>query len=122
MPRMQTSIAGSTWCVCGRPKGGVAIQAQQAETLMDYAFLSQPGVGLFTMLIIGLLAGWIAEKVTSSDHGLLMNLIVGIAGAFIGGKLAEVMAIPVFGFWRTLGAAAVGAIILLFVVRLVRRQ
>ena len=89
---------------------------------MDYAFLSQPGVGLFTMLIIGLLAGWIGEKVTSSDHGLFMNLIVGIAGAFIGGKLAEVMEIPVFGFWRTLLAAAVGAIILLFVVRAVRRQ
>ena len=51
-----------------------------------------------------------------------MNLIVGIAGAFIGGKLAEVVEIPVFGFWRTLLAAAVGAIILLFVVRAVRRQ
>ena len=89
---------------------------------MDYAFLSQPGMGLFMMLIIGLLTGWIAEKVTSSDHGLFMNLIVGIAGAFIGGKLAEVMEIPVFGFWRTLLAAAVGATILLFVVRAFRRR
>jgi uncharacterized membrane protein YeaQ/YmgE (transglycosylase-associated protein family) len=89
---------------------------------MDYAFLSQPGVGFFTMLIIGLLAGWIAEKVTSSDHGLLTNLVVGLAGAFIGGKLAEVLEIPVFGFWRTLFAAAVGAILLLFVWRAIRRQ
>jgi uncharacterized membrane protein YeaQ/YmgE (transglycosylase-associated protein family) len=122
MPGVQTCFAGRVWRICGRDRGGVAIQAQQAEELMDYAFLSQPGVGLFTMLIIGLLAGWIAEKVTSSDHGLFMNLIVGIAGAFIGGKLAEVMEIPVFGFWRTLVAAAVGAIILLFIVRAVRRQ
>jgi uncharacterized membrane protein YeaQ/YmgE (transglycosylase-associated protein family) len=122
MPRVQTSIAGRTVRVCGRAAGGVAIQVQQAEESMDYAFLSQPGVGLFTMLIIGLIAGWIAEKVTSSDHGLIMNLIVGIAGAFIGGKLAEVLEIPVFGFWRTLGAAAVGAIILLFIVRAVRRR
>ena len=122
MPRTQASVAGRIWRVCGGPKGGVAIQSQQAETLMDYAFLSQPGMGLFMMLIIGLLAGWIAEKVTSSDHGLFMNLIVGIAGAFIGGKLAEVMEIPVFGFWRTLLAAAVGATILLFVVRAFRRR
>jgi uncharacterized membrane protein YeaQ/YmgE (transglycosylase-associated protein family) len=89
---------------------------------MEYAALNQPGVGLFTMLIIGLLAGWIAEKVTSSDHGLITNLIVGIAGAFVGGKLAEVLEIPVFGFWRTLGAAAIGAVLLLFVWRAIRRR
>ena len=34
-----------------------------------------PGVGFFGMLIIGILAGYIAEKVTSSDHGLLTNLL-----------------------------------------------
>jgi uncharacterized membrane protein YeaQ/YmgE (transglycosylase-associated protein family) len=89
---------------------------------MDYAFLSQPGVGFFTMLIIGLIAGWIAERVTSHDHGLLTNLVVGLAGAFIGGKLAEVLEIPVFGFWRTLFAAAIGAILLLFVWRVIRRR
>lgn len=86
----------------------------------QYGFLAQPGVGFFTMLIIGLLAGWIAEKVTSSDHGLLTNLIVGLAGAFIGGKLAEVLSIPIFGFLRTLVAAAIGAILLLWIWRAVR--
>jgi len=89
---------------------------------MDYAFLSQPGVGFFTMLLIGLIAGWIAERVTSSDHGLLTNLVVGLAGAFIGGKLAEVLEVPVFGFWRTLLAAAIGAVLLLFVWRAIRRR
>ena len=88
----------------------------------QYAFLAQPGVGFFTMLIIGLLAGWIAEKATSSDHGLLTNLVVGLAGAFIGGKLAEVLEISVFGFWRTLVAAAIGAILLLVAWRAIRRQ
>ena len=88
----------------------------------QYAVLNEPGVGLFTMLIIGLIAGWIAERVTSHDHGLLTNLIVGIAGAFVGGKIAEVLEIPVFGFWRTLFAAAIGAIILLFIWRAIRRR
>jgi len=86
----------------------------------QFAALGQPGVGFFTMLLIGLLAGWIAEKVTASDHGLLTNLLVGIAGAFVGGKLAEVLEIPVFGFFRTLVAAAVGAILLLWIWRAVR--
>lgn len=87
-----------------------------------YAFLSQPGVGLLTMLIIGLIAGWIAEKVTSSDHGLITNLLVGIAGAFVGGKLAEVLEVQVFGFWRTLAAASIGAVLLLWVWRMLRRR
>lgn len=82
-----------------------------------YAALNQPGVGLFAMIVIGILAGWIAEKITQSDHGLLTNLIVGIAGAFVGGKIAEVLEIPVFGFFRTLIAATIGAVLLLWLWR-----
>ena len=82
--------------------------------------LGQPSVGLLAMLIIGALAGWIAEKITKSDHGIFTNILVGIAGAFIGGKLAEVLQVPVFGFWRTLIAAVIGAVILLFIWRAFR--
>lgn len=86
------------------------------------AFLGNPSVGLFSMLLIGILAGWIAEKVTSSDHGILTNMLVGIAGAFVGGKLAEVLQIPVFGFFRTLIAASAGAIVLLWVWRMIHQN
>jgi len=72
------------------------------------------------MLIIGALAGWIAERITKSDHGILTNIVVGIAGAFVGGKLAEVLQIPIFGFWRTLVAAIVGASLLIILWRMVR--
>ena len=84
------------------------------------AFLAQPGVGFFALLIIGVLAGWIAEKVTASDHGLLTNLLVGIAGAFVGAKLAEVLNVPILGFWRTLVAATIGAILVLWLWRALR--
>ncbi|WP_454916689.1 GlsB/YeaQ/YmgE family stress response membrane protein [Xanthobacter sediminis] len=87
-----------------------------------YAFLNQPGVGFFSMLLIGLIAGWVAERVTDSDHGLLVNLLVGILGAFVGGWLAGQFAIPVFGFFRTLVAAIVGAILLLWVWRAIRSR
>jgi uncharacterized membrane protein YeaQ/YmgE (transglycosylase-associated protein family) len=92
------------------------------QAMEQYAVLNEPGVGFFTMLIIGLIAGWIAERVTSHDHGLLTNLIVGLAGAFIGGKLAEVLEVPIFGFWRTLAAASIGAVLLLWVWRMIRRR
>jgi len=87
-----------------------------------YAFLNQPGVGFFSMLIIGVIAGWVAERVTDSNHGLLVNLVVGILGAFLGGWLAGLLEIPVFGFFRTLIAAIVGAIILLWGWRAIRSR
>jgi len=84
--------------------------------------LSNPGVGFFTLLLIGAIAGWIAEKITESDHGIFTNILIGICGAFVGGKLAEVLQIQVFGFWRTLISAAIGAVILLLVWRAIHRQ
>lgn len=84
------------------------------------AFFSQPGVSFFTMILIGAIAGWIAERVTSSDHGIFTNILVGIAGSFVGAKLAEIAQVPVFGFWRTLISAAIGAVILLFAWRTIR--
>ncbi len=86
----------------------------------SYAALGHPGVGFLAMLLIGFLAGYIAERVTESDHGVITNILVGIAGAFVGGRLAEVLDIPVFGFFRTLFAATAGAIIILWVWRRLR--
>ena len=81
------------------------------------SFMGNPSVGFFTMILIGAIAGWIAERVTASDHGIFTNILVGIAGAFVGVKLAELGQIDVFGFFRTLIAATVGAIIILFIWR-----
>ena len=79
--------------------------------------MSMPGVGFFGMLIIGIFAGWIAEKVTASDHGLLTNLLVGIAGSFVGGSLAGLLNIHYAGWIGNLIVAAIGAVILLWVWR-----
>ncbi|MGC1181155.1 MAG: GlsB/YeaQ/YmgE family stress response membrane protein [Methyloceanibacter sp.] len=80
-----------------------------------------PGVGFFGMLIIGILAGYIAEKVTSSDHGLLTNLLVGIAGSFVGGALANLLNIQFYGWLGNLIVASVGAVIVLWVWRSLRK-
>jgi uncharacterized membrane protein YeaQ/YmgE (transglycosylase-associated protein family) len=81
------------------------------------ALLSMPGVGFLGMLIVGILAGWIAEKVTASDHGLLTNLLVGIAGSFLGGSLASLMNLQFEGWLGNLLVAAVGAVLVLWVWR-----
>jgi uncharacterized membrane protein YeaQ/YmgE (transglycosylase-associated protein family) len=87
---------------------------------MDDFATGTPGMGFFAMLFIGFLAGWIAEKITASDHGIVTNILVGIAGSFVGGKLAELVNTPVYGFMRTLIAASIGAVLVLWAWRQVR--
>jgi uncharacterized membrane protein YeaQ/YmgE (transglycosylase-associated protein family) len=84
-----------------------------------HGLLSMPGVGFLGMLIIGILAGWVAEKITSSDHGILTNLLVGIAGSFVGGSLASLLNIELYGWLGNLLVASVGAILLLWFWRAV---
>lgn len=85
-------------------------------------FFAQPGVGFFAMILIGAIAGWIAERVTRSDHGIFTNILIGVAGAFVGAKLAEIAQVPVFGFVRTLISATIGAVLILVAWRtLVKR-
>ena len=79
------------------------------------ALLGNPSVGFLEMLLIGAITGWIAEKITQSNHSIFTNILVGIAGAFVVGVLASILNIPVFGFFRTLVAATIGAILILFV-------
>ena len=84
----------------------------------QYGILGHPGVGFFTMVLIGAIAGWIAERVTNSNHGLLTNIIVGVAGAFIGSKGAEILNVRLTGgFFNTLIVATLGAIALLYAWR-----
>jgi uncharacterized membrane protein YeaQ/YmgE (transglycosylase-associated protein family) len=83
------------------------------------------GVGWIGTLIIGALAGWIAEKVMKANHGLLMNIVIGIIGSYIGAFIANALGIrmgEIFQGWflGNLIVAAVGAIVLLWVLRRVR--
>ncbi|MGE0037972.1 MAG: GlsB/YeaQ/YmgE family stress response membrane protein [Xanthobacteraceae bacterium] len=86
------------------------------------AFFGNPGVGFLSMLVIGAIAGWIAEKATEANHNIFTNILVGIAGSFVGGVLANVLNIEVFGFFRTLIAATIGAILILFIWHRVRQR
>lgn len=82
------------------------------------------GVGLIGTIIIGILAGWIAERVMQRSHGLIINLIVGLIGSFIGKYLADnVFQMYVAPGWiGSLIVSSVGAIILLFILSLFRRS
>jgi uncharacterized membrane protein YeaQ/YmgE (transglycosylase-associated protein family) len=82
------------------------------------------GLGIIGWIVIGILAGWLAEQVMGRSHGLLTNLIVGVVGALLGGFIAgSLLGIPVGGFnLVTLLVAFLGACVLLFLVGLVKRR
>jgi len=74
------------------------------------------GLGWFAFLIVGLLAGWIAEKVMDRNHGLLKNLIVGVIGAYLGAWLFSLVGLGTpASFIGALVVAVIGAIVLLWV-------
>ena len=72
--------------------------------------LGMAGVGFFGMLLIGFLAGWIAERTMNRDHGVLTNILVGIAGSFVGGTAASLLGFQWYGFIGNLVVASLGAI------------
>ena len=80
------------------------------------------GVGFFWTIIIGILAGWIASRTLGRRHGLIINLVVGLIGSWIGWILATTFnIIPEPGIVGSLVVSTVGAIVLLFLLGLFRR-
>jgi uncharacterized membrane protein YeaQ/YmgE (transglycosylase-associated protein family) len=77
-------------------------------------------VSIIAAIVIGILAGWIAEKIMGREHGLLTNLAVGLVGAFLGAFVANLLGVGFAGFWGSLAVSTVGAILLLAIVGMFR--
>ncbi|MAD73257.1 MAG: GlsB/YeaQ/YmgE family stress response membrane protein [Rheinheimera sp.] len=80
-------------------------------------------MNFIAFLIIGALAGWIAGNIMKGKgFGLLGNMLVGIVGAFVGGFLFRLIGLASFGFIGSLVTATVGAIVLIYVVSLIKKS
>jgi uncharacterized membrane protein YeaQ/YmgE (transglycosylase-associated protein family) len=81
-------------------------------------------VGWIGYIIIGGIAGWIAGKVVKGGgSGILMNIVIGVVGALIGGFLLSFFVDTAGGgFWFTLFTAILGSVILLWIVGMARRN
>src|SRR3989442_14923563 len=75
-------------------------------------------VSLFTGVLIGAAAGWLAGKlIQGRGFGLLKNILVGIIGAVVGGILFRLIGLRAVGLAGSLATATAGAIVLLTFVR-----
>ncbi|MDY3127020.1 MAG: GlsB/YeaQ/YmgE family stress response membrane protein [Corynebacterium sp.] len=82
------------------------------------------GFGFIAWIIIGAIAGFLAEKIMKRDHGLLTNIIVGVIGGLLGGWIMSL-----FGFGNedglggwiwTIFTATLGACLLLWILGAIR--
>ena len=75
------------------------------------------GFGWIMTIVLGALAGWIAEKVMRFDTGLVMNMVLGIAGALLGNFALGLLNIGLAGILGQLIVAVAGACVLIMIYR-----
>lgn len=80
-------------------------------------------MGFLWFIIIGIVAGFVAGKLMrGGGFGLLVNLVVGIIGAVLGGWVFSFLGISTSGVIGSLITATVGAIILLWIISLFQKR
>lgn len=82
------------------------------------------GIGWIGYIIIGGIAGWLASKIIKGGgSGILMDIVIGVVGAFGAGLVLNLLGVDVNsgGYWFTFLVALVGAVVLLWLFRLVRK-
>lgn len=78
-------------------------------------------MGLIVFLIVGGIAGWLAGRIIKGrGFGLPVNILVGVIGAFIGGFLLQVLGFSTTHLLGQIISATLGAVVLLYLVRLMR--
>ena len=72
--------------------------------------------------VVGLIAGWAAGRIMKGGgYGVVMDIVLGIIGAVIGGWLLGVLGIHAGGFSGTIIVAVFGAVILIWITRLLKK-
>ena len=78
-------------------------------------------MGLIGAIILGILAGFIANRIRGKGGGLLWDLILGVIGGFAGGYLFDLLNISLGGIVGQLVTAVVGAVVVLWIASFFRK-
>ncbi|BCN93510.1 hypothetical protein THMIRHAM_12950 [Thiomicrorhabdus immobilis] len=79
-------------------------------------------ISLIIFLAVGALVGWIAGNLTKGGgFGVIGNMIVGVFGAVLGGFLFGLLGITSGGFVGSIIMAVIGAVILLYLIRILKK-
>ena len=81
-------------------------------------------MGIIAWIVLGLIAGWLAGMLMKGGgYGIIGDIVIGIVGAFLGGWIFRTLGVasPLSGLAGTILVAFIGAVVLLFILRLIRR-
>lgn len=79
-------------------------------------------INLIVFLAVGALVGWLAGVlIRGSGFGVVGNMVVGIVGAIFGGFVFGLVGITSGGWLGAILMAVIGAVILLYLIRIVKR-
>ena len=79
--------------------------------------MNDAAVGWIAAIIIGGIAGWLAEQFMKSNVGLIMNIVLGIVGAAVASAILSIVGINLGGWVGYLIAGFIGACLLIWVWR-----
>jgi uncharacterized membrane protein YeaQ/YmgE (transglycosylase-associated protein family) len=101
-------VNGNRWCAAAENSGS----SQEDRMLMSFIW----------WIIVGLIAGWAAGKIMrGGGYGPLMDIVLGIVGAVVGGWLLGALGIYAGGLIGTIIVAIVGAMFLIWLSRLLKK-
>jgi len=79
-------------------------------------------MNLITLLIVGLIAGFLADKVIKNTYGMVGDLLIGIAGSFLGGWIFGLLGLEIDVFVGQIISAFIGAVLLLVIINSFKRK
>jgi len=80
-------------------------------------------MNIITLIIVGAVAGFLADKVVRNTFGLVGDILIGIAGAFLGSWLFSLLGLSVgSGLLSEIIVAFVGAVVLLLIINLLKKR
>jgi len=72
--------------------------------------------------VVGLIAGWAAGRIMKGGgYGVIMDIVLGIIGAILGGWVMGMVGIHAGGFIGTIIVAIIGAVILIWITRMLKK-
>ena len=79
--------------------------------------------GIIWWIIVGLIAGWAAGRIMKGGgYGVIADVLLGIVGGGVGGWVVGLFGIAAGGFIWSIVVAILGAVILIWVTRLIRKE
>jgi len=80
-------------------------------------------MNIIWFLLIGLIAGWIADMIVKDvSFGLIGKMVVGMVGALLGGFLFGMLGVDTYGLLGEIVMAVIGAVLFLVILKAVRKK